>query len=494
MKPIYSYTFKALLLVALFLSNHGCSEEEKKEIEEMKPEIQYSLSLGTSPSNAGSITKFPNQNAFKEGTSVKLTANPNSGYQFDHWENDVTGTTNPANIVMDANKQVVAVFTEVVNNYTLSLTTSPANGGSVTKQPDQNEYSEGTIVTLTANPASGYQFDQWQGDASGSDNPLELNMNGDKNITAVFSEVQPEIHLSANSLSFSAIKGESAPAPKTVTITNATDSHSQLDDLTISYPDGKPTWIYVTLNTHTAPATLTVSPQMHDPFGNYWWGDFSGRIAVNSAKASNSPQYIDVAFTIEQPSSLTAFASHDNGLMKSDMKPSLENQVFANSEIGAGVDYYWLIYGGYNYSLVASLLKFDIQSQITGRNIKSAKLRLYVYALRGDFNVTPRIKAAAIHSEWNPSTITYTKFTNMQVYSSNQVIEYAPNTSVVPFDFDVTGIVQRWASGTWNNNGFMLYPYSPTYPGRYSYQTTYFQSLEKYNKWEERPQIIIEFE
>ena len=48
----------------------------------------------------------------EKGTVVELTANPNSGYLFDHWEGDVTGNDNPVTLIMDATRDVTAVFVE----------------------------------------------------------------------------------------------------------------------------------------------------------------------------------------------------------------------------------------------------------------------------------------------------------------------------------------------------------------------------------------------
>jgi uncharacterized repeat protein (TIGR02543 family) len=56
----------------------------------------------------------------------------------------------------------------------------------VTKDPDQASYPEGSTVTLTATPASGWIFSGWSGDASGSTNPLQVTMDGNKTITANF--------------------------------------------------------------------------------------------------------------------------------------------------------------------------------------------------------------------------------------------------------------------------------------------------------------------
>ncbi len=51
----------------------------------------YTLTKSASPASCGSVSASPNKTAYTEGESVTLTATPNSGYKFDHWEGDLTG-------------------------------------------------------------------------------------------------------------------------------------------------------------------------------------------------------------------------------------------------------------------------------------------------------------------------------------------------------------------------------------------------------------------
>jgi len=71
----------------------------------------------------------------------------------------------------------------------LSVSVTPSGSGSVSKNPDKSNFSWNENVQLTANADSGYEFDYWSGDLSGSTNPKSLNMNGDKSVTAFFKVV-----------------------------------------------------------------------------------------------------------------------------------------------------------------------------------------------------------------------------------------------------------------------------------------------------------------
>ncbi len=82
-----------------------------------------------------------------------------------------------------ANHTISVTF--AIDTYTLNVTVS--GNGSVTKNPDQINYDYGAVATLTATLDTGWHFVNWDGgDATGSDNPLTVTMNADKNITALF--------------------------------------------------------------------------------------------------------------------------------------------------------------------------------------------------------------------------------------------------------------------------------------------------------------------
>ncbi|MDX9972605.1 MAG: PKD domain-containing protein, partial [FCB group bacterium] len=124
----------------------------------------------------------PSGGAYDIGTPITLTAVPDAGWHFERWEGALTGSTNPAELVMDADKAVTAVF---VNSYT--LTTASVGNGTVT--PASGSYPVGDPVSVTAVPAEGWVFDHWEGAATGSLNPVSVTMDGNKTVTAVFLEL-----------------------------------------------------------------------------------------------------------------------------------------------------------------------------------------------------------------------------------------------------------------------------------------------------------------
>jgi len=141
----------------------------------------YTLSISVSPSGAGSVS--PSGGEYESGVQVTLTANPASGYIFDYWSGSAWETSPTIVITMGYNKAITAHFTQT---YTLATNISPSGAGSVS--PSGGQYKSGTLVTLTATPASGYIFDHWNGSASGTSSTTTITMDSDKSITANFTQ------------------------------------------------------------------------------------------------------------------------------------------------------------------------------------------------------------------------------------------------------------------------------------------------------------------
>ena len=104
----------------------------------------------------GSISASPTT-AYK-GETVTLTATPAAGYCLGTWivtaGNQTITVTNNQFIMPDSNVTVNATF---VPGYTVTL--APATNGSISASPTNGP--AGTVVNLTATPASGYAFDSW---------------------------------------------------------------------------------------------------------------------------------------------------------------------------------------------------------------------------------------------------------------------------------------------------------------------------------------------
>ncbi len=70
--------------------------------------------------------------------------------------------------------------------YNLSITRTGNGGGSVSSDPAGSSFSPGTLVTLTAAPASGSFFSGWGGACSDTATVCTVIMNGNRSVTADF--------------------------------------------------------------------------------------------------------------------------------------------------------------------------------------------------------------------------------------------------------------------------------------------------------------------
>ena len=137
----------------------------------------------TVASNNGTTNISPGAE-YPGGATLVLRANGNTGYVFSHWSGDLSGSENPTNIILDGEKNITANFVDV-QTLQFTLTTSAING-SITLDPSGGVYYNGTSVTATAIANEGYVFTKWTGASTATDNNVEIIMDEDKSLTAVF--------------------------------------------------------------------------------------------------------------------------------------------------------------------------------------------------------------------------------------------------------------------------------------------------------------------
>lgn len=149
-------------------------------------EAPQSFTLSTAVTGSGSVSRTPDQTAYAAGTIVQLGATANAGWTFAGWSGDLSGTSNPASITMDANRSVTATFTTTPPPEKKTLTVSVEGSGTVSRQPDQTEYDIGQVVQLLATPSDGWAFSGWSGAVSGTANPTTITISDNHTVTAQF--------------------------------------------------------------------------------------------------------------------------------------------------------------------------------------------------------------------------------------------------------------------------------------------------------------------
>lgn len=204
----------------------------------------------------GTVVPSEGIHSYYVGSMVSLTAIPYMGYEFDSWSGDLSGSSNPQDILMDTSKSVTVHFTELPK-YTLNTS---AVGGTILVSEQGELFYEGTLLTLTAIPDTGYRFTGWGGDLSGTENPLTFSIDGDKSVSAFFEKI-----------------------PNYTLTIHAANGSVSVDPEGGTYPEG-------TL------VSLTASPNAGYEFAG-WSGDASG-LENPQTITMNSDVYIEAEFDL----------------------------------------------------------------------------------------------------------------------------------------------------------------------------------------------------
>ncbi len=118
-----------------------------------------------------------------EGERVHVRAIPNEGYQFDYWNIEPFGAANPATLILTRDMHLVAHFK--VAQYTVN--THVAGGGTISPANPIREV--GQQASLLASPNAGWIFEGWSGDVSGTENPVQIHVTRELNVTAHFRQL-----------------------------------------------------------------------------------------------------------------------------------------------------------------------------------------------------------------------------------------------------------------------------------------------------------------
>ena len=156
---------------------------------------------------------------YTSGSIIELTANPSAEWVFSEWKGDLTGTENPKQITIDKPKTVTAVF--VKKQYTLTITIDgpgavKINGGNASSSTTETLFDSGTVVELEAKSDSCSEFEEWSGninDNQKNQNPIQITMDADKNITAKFNDAAA-FYLDDNGVTIKANVNEVSPGDK----------------------------------------------------------------------------------------------------------------------------------------------------------------------------------------------------------------------------------------------------------------------------------------
>ena len=141
--------------------------------------------------NGGTITGVSPQTVNYGADGSAVTAIPDTGYHFVNWSDGIQTATRTDTSVT-SNISVTATF--AIDMFTLTITRAGSGTGTITSDVGGincgstciGSFGYGSVVLLTASPSSTSSFTGWTGDYTGTDNPLQITIDGNKIVQATF--------------------------------------------------------------------------------------------------------------------------------------------------------------------------------------------------------------------------------------------------------------------------------------------------------------------
>ena len=256
---------------------------------------QYTITVLSANTTMGTVS---GGGTFDEGSTITITATPNSGYHFTQWSD---GNTNASRTVtVTGNATYTAYFeANAPNQYTITVLSNNAAWGTVS---GGGTYAAGSTATISATANSGYHFVQWN---DGNTNATRtVSVNSDATYIATFeadAPVQYTITVVSANTTMGTVSGSGTyNAGSTVTITATANNGyhfvqwndgntNAIRTITVT---GNATYVATFEANQTQQYTITVLAN-NDSWGNVTGG---GRYDASSSVTINAMPYSGYRF------------------------------------------------------------------------------------------------------------------------------------------------------------------------------------------------------
>ena len=144
----------------------------------------FTISVSANPTIGGTVS---GGGTYNQGQSCTVTAAANASYSFVNWtENgNVVSTNRNYTFTVTSNRTLVANFQAQPQNYSITVSANPTNGGTVT---GGGSYQQGQSCTVNATPATGYNFVRWteNGQQVSTNASYTFTVTGNRTLVAQF--------------------------------------------------------------------------------------------------------------------------------------------------------------------------------------------------------------------------------------------------------------------------------------------------------------------
>ncbi len=154
---------------------------------------RFRLTITTNNYNGGYTTPSSGYVDVDAGLSYQVMAVAKPGYVFSGWylngvyQNKLTTIT----VTMLRDNTLTATFSQQANS--LEISVNPADAATTNPAAGTLYYQYGSAVQVTIQPRAGYTFSGWYLDGSyaGSDTSINVQINGDRKLSAYFGDSTP---------------------------------------------------------------------------------------------------------------------------------------------------------------------------------------------------------------------------------------------------------------------------------------------------------------
>lgn len=163
----------------------------------------FTINASSNPNNSGTIS---GSGTYNYGQTCTLTATPNPGYTFLRWTKDGTQVSTNFSYSFTVMESASFVAHFQMNNYVISISSNPSNGGTVSGG-GAFHYGDNCTVTATTNP--GFNFINWteNGNPVSNQPTYTFTITSDRSLVANFTTQNYVITAIANPTESGTVSG-----------------------------------------------------------------------------------------------------------------------------------------------------------------------------------------------------------------------------------------------------------------------------------------------